>query len=126
MQVAIYLFLGFQPHIELTPNAVSLGTGIGRATSLALAKDGFKIALVGRRKEKLDAVAAELGGDSLILPADVGNPQQVQTVFETIKSTWGVGLKRPWIFCFVESDLGLTACCGFGPGNRPANRPAFQ
>ena len=36
------------------------GTGIGRAACLALAGGGFDVALIGRRREPLDEVAAEM------------------------------------------------------------------
>ena len=36
------------------------GTGIGRASALALVKNGYDVALAGRRKEPLDAVKAEV------------------------------------------------------------------
>ena len=36
------------------------GTGIGRACALALAREGAQVAIVGRRKDPLDAVAGEI------------------------------------------------------------------
>jgi meso-butanediol dehydrogenase / (S,S)-butanediol dehydrogenase / diacetyl reductase len=56
------------------------GTGIGRAAAHALAADGYAVALVGRRTEPLEALAAELresGGTALATPADVASPEQV-------------------------------------------------
>ena len=50
------------------------GTGIGRATALALAADGLAVVLCGRRPEPLQAVAAEVeaaGGRALAVPADL-------------------------------------------------------
>ncbi len=38
------------------------GSGIGRASALALAEAGFSVVLAGRRFEQLEAVAAEAGG----------------------------------------------------------------
>ena len=38
------------------------GTGIGKAAALALLKDGYRVALAGRRKELLDRRLAEAGG----------------------------------------------------------------
>lgn len=50
------------------------GSGIGRACALELARRGASVALVGRRRDRLDGVAAEiaaLGGRALAVPADV-------------------------------------------------------
>jgi NAD(P)-dependent dehydrogenase (short-subunit alcohol dehydrogenase family) len=63
------------------PCAIVTGaaTGIGRATAHALVRDGFGVALVGRRSEPLEELAAELrsgGGQALAAPADVGAPEQ--------------------------------------------------
>ena len=46
------------------------GTGIGAATARRLAADGWAVAITGRRREPLDALADELG--ALALPGDVG------------------------------------------------------
>lgn len=67
-------------------------SGIGRATALALAREGARVALIARREELLRAVATEveaLGGEPLVLPADVTRPEQVeQAVAQTI-AHWG-------------------------------------
>ena len=68
------------------------GSGVGRAASLGLAKAGFAVALAGRRREPLEAVAKEaeaLGARALAVPADVGTPAGVTEVFNAIKSTFG-------------------------------------
>ena len=57
------------------------GTGIGRATSLALAAAGAQVALLGRRREPLDEVAAAidgLGGRALACPVDVTDAAAVE------------------------------------------------
>jgi meso-butanediol dehydrogenase / (S,S)-butanediol dehydrogenase / diacetyl reductase len=54
-------------------------TGIGRATALALARDGYAVALVGRRAEPLEQLAAEIhdnGGQAIATPADVTSQDQ--------------------------------------------------
>jgi len=54
-------------------------TGIGRATAHALARDGYAVALVGRRVGPLEQLVAELresGGDAIAAPADVVSPEQ--------------------------------------------------
>jgi NAD(P)-dependent dehydrogenase (short-subunit alcohol dehydrogenase family) len=63
------------------PCAVVTGaaTGIGRATARALVRDGYSVALVGRRAGPLEEVAAELresGGDAITAQADVTSPEQ--------------------------------------------------
>ncbi|MDX6408152.1 MAG: hypothetical protein QOE13_1223 [Gaiellaceae bacterium] len=54
-------------------------TGIGRATALAFARDGYGVALVGRRAEPLEELATELrdsGAQAIAAPADVTSPEQ--------------------------------------------------
>lgn len=58
------------------------GTGIGRATALALSADGFKVAICGRRPEPLEAVREQIvlnGGVCLAVPCDVREPVQVDS-----------------------------------------------
>jgi meso-butanediol dehydrogenase/(S,S)-butanediol dehydrogenase/diacetyl reductase len=55
-------------------------TGIGRATALAFARDGYAVALVGRRSEPLQELADELresGGEAIACPADVAAHDEV-------------------------------------------------
>jgi citronellol/citronellal dehydrogenase len=57
------------------------GTGIGRATALALAGDGVGVVVCGRRPEPLEETCeaiATLGGQCLALPTDVREPEQVE------------------------------------------------
>ena len=67
------------------------GTGIGKSAALALLKDGFNVALVGRRKELLDKAAADSGAGAraLVVPADLSKPEEVKKVFAKLKETWG-------------------------------------
>ncbi|MFN4361543.1 MAG: SDR family oxidoreductase [Hylemonella sp.] len=67
------------------------GTGIGRAAALALLKDGWHVALAGRRSEPLQTVAKEsgAGGRALALPTDVAQAASVQALFDTTVQTWG-------------------------------------
>ncbi|MDT9597839.1 3-oxoacyl-[acyl-carrier-protein] reductase [Sphingosinicella rhizophila] len=51
--------------------------GIGSAIAGALAAQGARVALSGTRQEALNEVAAGLGGDPVILPANLGDPNEV-------------------------------------------------
>jgi 3-oxoacyl-[acyl-carrier protein] reductase len=51
--------------------------GIGSAIAKALAGQGARVALSGTREEALQAVAAEIGGDAVILPCDLGDAAAV-------------------------------------------------
>jgi NAD(P)-dependent dehydrogenase (short-subunit alcohol dehydrogenase family) len=64
------------------------GSGIGRATARAFLAQGWRVALLGRRRERLEEAAA---GDAraLILTADVGDADQVEAAFAAVKAAWG-------------------------------------
>ena len=67
------------------------GSGVGRATALALLKAGYHVALAGRRSETLEETAA-MGDDSsrmLVVPTDVNDEQAVEQLFATIEKSWG-------------------------------------
>jgi NAD(P)-dependent dehydrogenase (short-subunit alcohol dehydrogenase family) len=64
------------------------GSGIGRATALALATAGAQVTVMGRRLEPLQSLAAEY--DSIVaLPCDVTNPQAVEQAFEAARQQSG-------------------------------------
>lgn len=67
------------------------GTGIGKAAALALLKDGWHVALAGRRPEPLQAVIKDSGAGVrvLALPTDVAQAASVQALFDTTVQTWG-------------------------------------
>ncbi len=64
--------------------------GIGKASGLALARAGWDVALTGRRKDLLDAVAAEArasGARAIGVACDVGNPDSVKALFDAVMVT---------------------------------------
>jgi NAD(P)-dependent dehydrogenase (short-subunit alcohol dehydrogenase family) len=65
------------------------GSGIGRASSLALECAGFTVALAGRRAAELEQTAAQSGGHMLPVPTDVGDPQAVDALFARIQEVYG-------------------------------------
>ncbi|HTC10285.1 MAG TPA: SDR family oxidoreductase [Acetobacteraceae bacterium] len=68
------------------------GSGIGRATALALYADGFSVMLAGRRRDMLEetrALAKATAPSMLVAPTDVMDPTSVTSLFETVKATYG-------------------------------------
>lgn len=68
------------------------GSGIGRATSCALAADGWQLILVGRRSEPLETLAAEIagrGGSAKAWVADVSKEASVRELFVRTRSEFG-------------------------------------
>src|SRR4051812_26573197 len=74
----------------MTKSAVitGAGSGVGAAVAVALAKKGWRVALVGRRPEPLDQVASQIPS-SMICVCDVGNPEQVAAMGEKVLAEWG-------------------------------------
>ena len=82
------------------------GSGIGRATALAFLADGFRVALAGRRADKLQAVAKECGdAQALVCVADVTKPDDVRALFDATVAKFGrldvlfnnAGLNAPFL-----------------------------
>src|SRR5258706_5385193 len=68
------------------------GSGIGKASALALAREGFAVVVAGRRPEPLQAVASEIESmqlRSLAVPTDVGDPDSVAALFAQTKEKFG-------------------------------------
>jgi len=91
-----------------TPDKIAVitgaGSGIGRASALALLEAGFAVVLAGRRRAMLEETAA-LGGPApgaaprgaegappprtLVVPTDVSDPAAIAALFDTVKQTYG-------------------------------------
>jgi NAD(P)-dependent dehydrogenase (short-subunit alcohol dehydrogenase family) len=65
------------------------GSGIGRASAIALAEAGFTVVLAGRRRELLEEAAAAAGGGSVALTCDVRDPASVAALFAEIEARFG-------------------------------------
>ena len=67
------------------------GTGIGKAAAIALLRDGWRVAIAGRRKEPLEQVATEADapGSALAVPTDVTDPAAVEALFAATVKAWG-------------------------------------
>src|SRR5215212_5066139 len=68
------------------------GSGVGKATSLALLREGYHVALAGRRQDALERTVAEAGEASdraLAVPTDVGDPEAVRALFAKTREAFG-------------------------------------
>ena len=65
------------------------GSGVGKAAALALSRDGFTVVLAGRRPDKLEAVASEAKGPTLVVPTDVKEPASIFALFAKTKEAFG-------------------------------------
>jgi NAD(P)-dependent dehydrogenase (short-subunit alcohol dehydrogenase family) len=68
------------------------GSGIGKASALALMRHGWSVVLAGRRKELLEDVAREgqsAGARSLVVPTDVADAASIRNLFARTKETFG-------------------------------------
>jgi meso-butanediol dehydrogenase / (S,S)-butanediol dehydrogenase / diacetyl reductase len=68
------------------------GTGIGRGTALLFAREGAKVAVVGRRLEKLLDVVKEMkeaGGDAIAVSCDVSRAPDVHSAVRKVAETFG-------------------------------------
>ena len=68
------------------------GTGVGKATALALLENGYSVTLAGRRIERLEMTVAEAGpaaSRTLVVTTDVGNPDSVEALFASTQERFG-------------------------------------
>lgn len=68
------------------------GTGIGKASALALGRVGYTVVVAGRRRDALEKAAneaAHLGLDLKPIPADVSDPGSVGSLFAEIENSFG-------------------------------------
>jgi NAD(P)-dependent dehydrogenase (short-subunit alcohol dehydrogenase family) len=85
-----------------TPGKIAVitgaGSGIGRASALALVEAGFAVVLAGRRREMLEETATLAGSAAgaaggpprtLVVPTDIADPAQIARLFDAVAATYG-------------------------------------
>lgn len=68
------------------------GSGVGRAVAIGLLKEGYRVALAGRRAERLQQSVKESGApesQALAVPTDVGDPASVRNLFAKTVEAFG-------------------------------------
>lgn len=80
------------------------GAGIGRACALAFAREGARVAVLGRRRQPLEQVAAEIlaqGGEAMAVVADVTRSPEISAAIEQVVARFGP-------FQVVVNNAGVT------------------
>jgi NAD(P)-dependent dehydrogenase (short-subunit alcohol dehydrogenase family) len=96
------------------------GRGIGRAIALALASEAAHVALLARSQAELDAVAREiraLGGQALVLPADVGDRTATEPAVKRARDDLGqvdVLINNAAVVWPLEATAGVAAIWAMG------------
>jgi NAD(P)-dependent dehydrogenase (short-subunit alcohol dehydrogenase family) len=78
-----------QPKVAIVTGA---GSGVGRATALALLRNGYRVVLAGRREAALAETVAAAGpaaGQALAVPTDVSDAASVRALFARTKAAFG-------------------------------------
>jgi len=77
-------------------------SGIGRAAARMLAAEGARVALAGRSRERLEALAAELGNGHVVIAADLVQPGEVDRMVQEAEAALG-----PISILFANAGLYL-------------------
>lgn len=64
-------------------------SGIGAATAQQLAHAGARVMLVARRPDRLDALAREIGADTVTLALDLATPAAAQALLAAAQAQLG-------------------------------------
>ena len=78
--------LGLEGRVALVMGA---SRGIGRGIAAALAREGARVAIASRSREKLDAAVAELGGEATAFVADASDPERLEALPGEVEEALG-------------------------------------
>jgi meso-butanediol dehydrogenase / (S,S)-butanediol dehydrogenase / diacetyl reductase len=65
------------------------GSGIGQSIARAFLDNGARVAVAGRRREKLDETLGDHGGRGLAVATDVSDPEQARALVDTVVERFG-------------------------------------
>ena len=65
------------------------GSGVGKSAAIALVREGYAVVLAGRRADRLEEVAKEAKGTTLVVPTDVREPASILALFAKTKEAFG-------------------------------------
>jgi short-subunit dehydrogenase len=98
--------------------------GIGHALAVELSNRGAKLVLSARRTERLQSLNQTLGGQHLVVPADVADPQQCKKLIDTAAAHFGridtlvcnagYGICRPMVETSTDDERRLFQTNVFG------------
>jgi NADP-dependent 3-hydroxy acid dehydrogenase YdfG len=80
---------GFEPQIVVITGA---SAGIGRSVAVAFGREGWRVALIARGRERLESAAREVeeaGGRALVIPADVADAGAIDAAAAQVVAVWG-------------------------------------
>ncbi|WP_348270412.1 SDR family oxidoreductase [Microvirga sp. BSC39] len=66
--------------------------GVGRAVAVAFGREGWRVALIARGRERLESAAREVeeaGGRAIVIPADVADAGAIDAAAAQVAATWG-------------------------------------
>jgi NAD(P)-dependent dehydrogenase (short-subunit alcohol dehydrogenase family) len=81
-----------RPNREQVVVLTGASSGVGRACARVFASHGAKVGLIARNVEALEAAAQEvrnLGGEALVLPADVADAAAIEEAAAAVEARWG-------------------------------------
>jgi NADP-dependent 3-hydroxy acid dehydrogenase YdfG len=86
-------------------------SGIGEATARTLAADGYRVALLARRLDRIEAIAAELGDTAIAIQADVTDRDSLVAAAERVQTVLGGA-------DILINNAGVMLLGPFGPEQR--------
>ena len=94
-------------------------SGIGEATARALASEGYRVALLARRADRITALADDLGDNTVAIRADVTDRDSLTAAAERIREKWGGAH-------VLVNNAGVMLLGPFGPEQRQDYRQMIE